>query len=316
MNSTRNISLAASLAGLVLIGSLRACRRQVSEFCKKLEQDNSQAVYVKDGVVLQYREEGPSDGPVAVVLHAAGGGHDQGLLLASRLLPRDYRIIAISRPGYLKSSPESDLSVQSADLHCLLKKKLAIDKISILLGMSMGSVLALEYATQHPVESLILLSPFVPYEGDNPPQKPDLPSPPMWILKAFFGTEFIKWLSIQLGVGNAMCGVTRDTPPGAKRFVSRFLETLFPVRERFEGFCIDVQVLMQHRISRARLTRIEAPILYIAANDDAQVKPSENRFPATMETQITRVARKKGGHMLIADYQATAAAIRKFLGKS
>ncbi|CAB9524230.1 Aromatic hydrocarbon catabolism protein [Seminavis robusta] len=279
-------------------------------------------------IQLQYSIQEPSidnDGdnvPVVVVLHASGGGHDQGLLLATKLLPPNrYRIISISWSGYLQSTAVSSVQEQCEDLQLLLQETLGIPKISLLLGMSVGSVMTLQFASLYPqlVESIVVLSPWIPYAGDdeNSPQKPCLPAPPQWVLNVFFGSEFVKWSSIRVGFGNSMCGVTPATSNEAKQLVSVFLDTLFPVSDRFQGFCLDVQSAMSLRLTAQELSKITASILYVAAEDDPQCKIYENQLPASMvnSNQVTIMTRPTGGHIMVADYQKTQQDIQVFLDK-
>ena len=59
------------------------------------------------------------DGPPVLVVHGAGGGFDQGLEIASPLIRSGFRVIAMSRFGYLQTplpvdaSPTAQASVAS-----------------------------------------------------------------------------------------------------------------------------------------------------------------------------------------------------------
>jgi len=61
-------------------------------------------------------------GPPVLVIHGAGGGYDQGLLLGETLLGQSYRLIAPSRFVYLDSPVPADhpLSAQPNAYACLL----------------------------------------------------------------------------------------------------------------------------------------------------------------------------------------------------
>src|SRR5512142_979151 len=50
------------------------------------------------------------DGPAVLVVHGAGGGFDQGLDLGEALVARGFRVIAMSRFGYLRTPLPADAS--------------------------------------------------------------------------------------------------------------------------------------------------------------------------------------------------------------
>jgi 2-hydroxy-6-oxonona-2,4-dienedioate hydrolase len=50
---------------------------------------------------IEYAEAG--NGPPVLVIHGAGGGFDQGLELAQPLIDAGFRVIAVSRFGYLRT---------------------------------------------------------------------------------------------------------------------------------------------------------------------------------------------------------------------
>src|SRR4030095_10294981 len=60
---------------------------------------------------IEYAERG-KELPVLVV-HGAGGGFDQGLLLGSQLMDHGYRVIAMSRFGYLRTPMPADASAEA-----------------------------------------------------------------------------------------------------------------------------------------------------------------------------------------------------------
>src|SRR5215510_146917 len=69
---------------------------------------------------IEYADAG--EGPAIVMIHGAGGGFDQGMALAGSFVPRGYRVIAMSRFGYLRTPAPEHVSIAlQADAHaCLL----------------------------------------------------------------------------------------------------------------------------------------------------------------------------------------------------
>src|SRR5512144_1673531 len=57
---------------------------------------------------IQYASVG--EGPPLLVVHGAGGGFDQGLDLGAPLVRKGFRIIAVSRFGYLGTPLPADAS--------------------------------------------------------------------------------------------------------------------------------------------------------------------------------------------------------------
>jgi len=90
------------------------------------------------------------DGPVVLALHGAMGGYDQSMLLARAAMgARGFRIIAVSRPGYLGSplvlgrTPE-----EQADLCASLLDALAVPEAAVI-AISGGGQCALQFALRH-----------------------------------------------------------------------------------------------------------------------------------------------------------------------
>jgi len=85
---------------------------------------------------IEYGEQG--NGFPALVIHGAGGGYDQGLLIGELLLGEDYRIIAPSRFGYLGADMPDDSSIEAqADVYACLLDALGVER-AVVLGFSAG----------------------------------------------------------------------------------------------------------------------------------------------------------------------------------
>lgn len=73
---------------------------------------------------------GEGDGPPVLLLHGAGGGYDQGLLIGETFLGAGYRFIAPSRFGYLRSAiPRDGSPGAQADGYAAL-----LDTLTVLCG--------------------------------------------------------------------------------------------------------------------------------------------------------------------------------------
>ncbi|TMG78634.1 MAG: alpha/beta hydrolase [Betaproteobacteria bacterium] len=110
-----------------------------------------------NGARVHYLERGSGD--ALVLLHGLGSMIDDFVLsgLVSRAAEH-YRVIAIDRPGYGRSSRPSDrrwtLAAQADLVHAALRR-LDVQR-PLLLGHSLGATVALAYALRHPVERLVL----------------------------------------------------------------------------------------------------------------------------------------------------------------
>ena len=110
-----------------------------------------------DGVRIHYVARG--QGPALVLLHGIGSMSDDFLLsgLIAKAAER-YRVIAIDRPGYGRSSrPRSRLwtpAAQAELIHNVLRR---LDVYCpVMLGHSFGATVAAAYALRYPVERLVL----------------------------------------------------------------------------------------------------------------------------------------------------------------
>lgn len=79
------------------------------------------------------------DGPPILVVHGAGGGSDQGLDIGADLAKRGFRIIAVSRFGYLRTPlPDNASAEAQADAHACLLDALSIPRAAFF-GASAGA---------------------------------------------------------------------------------------------------------------------------------------------------------------------------------
>jgi pimeloyl-ACP methyl ester carboxylesterase len=112
-----------------------------------------------DGVRLHYLERGA--GQPVVLVHGVGSMIDDFLLagLVTRAAER-YRVIAIDRPGYGRSTRPRDRRWTPAAQAELLHR--ALERLHIyapvLFGHSFGATVAMAYALQYPVTRLVLAS--------------------------------------------------------------------------------------------------------------------------------------------------------------
>jgi pimeloyl-ACP methyl ester carboxylesterase len=101
-------------------------------------------------------------GPVLLALHGGMGGYDQSWLLARALLAdvASHRVIAVSRPGYLRTPlAAGETAEEQADLFARLLDSLRIERATVA-AVSAGGLPALQFATRHAdrCQRLVLVS--------------------------------------------------------------------------------------------------------------------------------------------------------------
>ena len=119
------------------------------------------------------RIRGDGRGPALLLVHGAGGGFDQGLEFGGELARRGYRVIAMSRFGYLRTPLPSDATPQAqADAHACLSTRSASRRRAR--GRVGGAPSSLQFALRHPerTSALVLLVPLAYMPREAPPAPP------------------------------------------------------------------------------------------------------------------------------------------------
>lgn len=144
---------------------------------------SSQDVIMVDGLNIYYKDTGPKDAPVLLLLHGFGSSLQTWDLWASKL-ETNYRVIRLDLPGFglTGPSPLHDYS-ESSDLATLTHfvDKLGISSFSVI-GHSMGGKMAWSLAAAKPdrVKALVLMAP------DGFPESKDIGTKP-YAVPAIFG---------------------------------------------------------------------------------------------------------------------------------
>ncbi|MCC5995239.1 MAG: alpha/beta hydrolase [Oceanicaulis sp.] len=261
---------------------------------------------------IAYRDVGT--GPAILILHGAGGGYDQGQLIAERFLEPDTRWIMPSRFGYPGSPLPPDASTRAqAEALVELLDRLAIDEVHVL-AMSGGVPPALQLAALEPgrVTALALLSsaPFTPMTAEIQ----DLPIP-AWAYQALFASDAPYWLMTQLArpslaaLFDASDTAERPMTPADRAFVDRMIDIFMPVGARRdglenEGAAIDPDAVYM-------LDAIQAPVLIIHARDDGLTPVSVATHLAAALPQAHSVVYPSGGHLLLGHHED----VRRQLGE-
>jgi 2-hydroxy-6-oxonona-2,4-dienedioate hydrolase len=97
---------------------------------------------------IEYKQRGK--GLPVICLHGGFGGYDQSYLMGSFLVGKGFKVIAVSRPGYLGTPISVGSSIEEqADATVALMDALGIQKAAIY-GFSAGSLVAFQVGVRHP----------------------------------------------------------------------------------------------------------------------------------------------------------------------
>jgi pimeloyl-ACP methyl ester carboxylesterase len=264
---------------------------------------------------IEYAENGGAGIPI-LSIHGAGGGYDQGLALAAGLFDEDYRVMAPSRFGYLRTPVPDDVSpAAQADAHAALLDALDVPK-AIVFGVSAGTRSAVELALRHPEKAtaLILVVPAI-YAPDSPVS-----------IAAGRGNRFAFW-AVNAGGDFAWWAAERIAPSVLVRFVgippelvatassgerervAAILAAVEPLSLRFRGINIDSVA----NLLELPLEKLSVPTLIVTARDDLFNTLPAATFAAENIPGAELVVFDTGGHLLVGRQEEVRAKVRDFL---
>ena len=260
------------------------------------------------------------EGPSVLIVHGAGGGHDQGIAIGADLAARGYRVIAMSRFGYLRTPMPADASAEAqADAHACLLDALAVPRAAIF-GVSAGAPSTMQFALRHPdrTTAMILMVPaaHVPRAGGAPSLK--TPDRTQFLFDTALRWDFLFWSAIRFAdrtVSRAILATPPEVVAGASveeraRF-EEFKRLILPVSPRRLGLLNDATVTST--LPRYDLERIAAPTLLISAKDDLFGTYDSARYTAEHLPNARFVGYPTGGHMLVGHTEEVVAEIVAFL---
>jgi 2-hydroxy-6-oxonona-2,4-dienedioate hydrolase len=286
---------AAAALGGAMLGTYRG---EIAEIRRRVKAGGRMA-QTKAGPI-EYAVEG--SGPPALVIHGAGGGYDQGLLLGRNF--SHCQIIAPSRFGYLGTPTPQDVSAAAqADAHAALLDSLGIEK-AIVSGTSAGAPSAVEMALRHAdrVRALILIVPRG-YWSEQPEESRPPDEQVMRLVMS--GADLSWWLAMRLVRSKVVqfLGVPPEVEARAssaeRERVNEIMKSIQPLSMRIEGIRNEAAVTL----GPLPLERITTPTLVISARDDLY-----NTLPAAQHLaehilDAKLVVLDSGGHLLVGHMQ-------------
>lgn len=311
--STLRLSLYAIviLAGAVAVISFLA----INETYRRLEAlDSAHSLSSTRHGQIEYLSWG--NGQPVLVVHGAGGGFDQGRLLAETFGGSGFRFIAVSRFGYLGSIlPEDPSTKAQAEAFADLIDTLGIERISVL-AMSGGVPPALKFAELFPAqtERMVLLSsaPFTPFE----PDVEDRPIP-TWLYAVLLSNDVFYWVVSKTArrqleaAFDAREDLKRNLPEAEEVFVNNLVDTFLPASRRLPG--VRNESAAVNSDATYGLGSIEAPLLIVHARDD-RLNPFAIGEMLATKTPVNRfLVLDSGGHLLLGHHRQLRSEIERFL---
>ena len=284
-------------------------RRDVQAARKRVEA-SSRMIETKCGRI-EYGDAG--HGNPVLLIHGAGGGYDQGLLLGDLVMGEGFRLIAPSRFGYLKSPVPEDSSLEAqADAFACLLDALDIDRATVV-AVSAGGLPGLTFARRYPerTAALVMVA-AVSYTGQATSKDRKKEAS----INRIIGSDFVYWLAIRAARSPLLnlLGVSKELQkvitPTEMTQADRFLETMLPMSWRWKGVLLDQSRQVPLDVP---LEKIKAPGLVIHARDDSLVDWSNGRHAAASIAGAEFMTLERGGHLLLGHYDAIRTRVVEFL---
>lgn len=253
------------------------------------------------------------EGPPVLVIHGAGGGFDQGLLLAQAVGGEGRRWIAVSRFGYLRSPlpPDTSTAAQADALAAFLAAH-APGQVDVL-AMSGGVPPALQLAARHPgqVRAMVLLSsaPFTPFSGEVE----DRPVPPS-VYTAIAGSDAGFWLMSRIAPDTLKSAFDARpdllTTEEENSFVQSLIDGFQPASGRLHGLRNEIAAVDPEAVYD--LEAIRAPVLVVHAADDRLNPAVIGETIAARIEGVRYILHERGGHLLLGHHAELRDVIEAF----
>jgi len=304
------------LSAIVASGALATHRAFMADMRRANERLAGRSVLAPSRFgAIEYAVAG--EGRPILMVHGTGGGFDQGLAAAPRLVAAGYKVIAPSRFGYLRSAfPTEPSSENQADAFVDLLDTLGVERIPII-GVSAGALSALAFAIRHPDRCAAVL-PIVPasYVPGRTPKPPSALAGAIYehVLKS----DFLFWLGLKTAEPTMVqsilatdIDVFRRASPDEQERARRLLWDILPVSRRANGLFNDAR--LAGRPSPMPLGLITAPTLTISVEDDRYGTFEAAQHIAAAVPGAQLVSYSSGGHVWLEHDAEVHAAIDSFL---
>ncbi len=308
--------LLAALFVLVVVayqGDIRRAHERISV--------GSQVIETACGPI-EYAAAG--SGQPVLVAHGSGGGYDAGLDLARGLIQGGFRVIAMSRFGYLRTPLPADASpAAQADAYACLLDALGIKRAAVV-GASGGAPSSMQFALRHAdrTTALVLLVPAAypislaqAEQGAMPKQTPALAK---FLIDNALKSDFLFWAAPRVApkaVDEALLAtppeVIEHTSADERARIAEIVDHLLPFSARRLGVLNDAA--NENPLPRYDLEQIAAPTLILSAADDIYGTYEGAQYSAKHIPHARFIGYSSGGHVLAGHYQEAVSEIVSFL---
>jgi pimeloyl-ACP methyl ester carboxylesterase len=271
---------------------------------------------------IEYAEAG-SGAPI-LFIHGAGGGYDQGLDIGGELTQQGFRVIAMSRFGYLRTPLPTDASPEKqAEAHACLLDALHVERAAVI-GLSAGGPSAMQFTLKYPqrTSALVLMvaaaypSALVQREGGATPANTSAFAQALF--DAALKSDLLLWAAPRIApsaVDRVMLGtppqVIAAAAPAERRLVDRTFEHLLPFSARRLGVLNDSRITPF--VPRYDLEHITAPTLILSTEDDGFGTYAGARYSAEHIPGARLILYPSGGHLLVGHMYEALSEVSSFL---
>jgi 2-hydroxy-6-oxonona-2,4-dienedioate hydrolase len=246
------------------------------------------------------------EGPPVLILHGIAGGYDQGLLV-TRLSPDNpFKLISISRPGYLRTPLSTGATPEEqADAYAALLDALNIERVAVI-GISAGGPSALQFALRHPHRCWAVVS-VSGVSGRISAQLTKLES----LVGAMLNSDFTLWLLgvAARGVLFTLSGISKQLQqqlahdPARLEVITSIIQPL-PISRRKVGFDNDLKQFAD--LPAYDLAQITASTLVFHGTADTVVPLSHAEFVTRSIRHAELVTVEGGGHLCVVTHKDEA----------
>lgn len=310
MRRLRWLLLIATCGAMVVVGlvwqrDMRTIEAQLAASARVIQTSFGPVAFAEGG-----------QGAPVLAIHGAGGGHDQGALLARAFLPEGTRWIAPSRFGYPGSPLPADPSTAAqADAFAEVLDALRLDRVTVA-AMSGGVPPALQFALRHPerTQALVLLSlaPYAPLDAEEQ----ELPIP-IWLYDALFATDLPLWALTRVSpralapVFDARPELTAHMTATEAAFLDAMIAAFLPVTARRAGLANEGAAI--DPADPIEPSTIRAPVLIVHAADDRLTPVATAQFTAQGIPAAEVLILNTGGHLLLGHHDEVRQRVAAFL---
>jgi pimeloyl-ACP methyl ester carboxylesterase len=313
-------AMKSAIVVVAVLSLVIACLLLVSypEFKRDMEAANERiagdsSVLRTDKYTIEYSVKGT--GPPVLVLHGAGGGFDQGLWGGRTFLGEGYRLVSVSRFGYLNSERPSEASIKSqAAAYATLLDHLSIDSV-IVYGGSSGGPSAMQFASDYPHRCTALLLLMAVSMADH--SLDDLPIQ-VRIIHLIQQSDYLYWVCTRLLQPTILelmgipPGVFENLTAEQRELAQVMLNDMHPMSRRYAGTFNDDVMIQDFDLS---MNRISTPTLILHAKDDALVgyHHAENSHKNIKHSEL--VLFENGGHAMLPNMYEVRTLARAFVSR-